>query len=230
MRRLSATCCFALAALALVLLPAAAGAHDISQANRQALEAMSGPQPIPYLYLGAKHMVTGIDHVLFLMGVVFFLRRLKDIVLTVSLFTLGHSLTLLGGVLLGVGLNAFIVDAIIGLSVVYKGFENIGGFSRLGWRIDNRAAVLVFGLFHGLGLATRLMDLAVTRDGLLVNLVSFNIGVEIGQVLVLGVVVALLNAWRRTRSFAPAAFSVNVALMTAGFILTAQQITGYLAS
>ena len=216
---------------ALVLLPTGAAiAHDISQANRQALEAMSGPQPIPYLYLGAKHMVTGIDHVLFLVGVVFFLRRLKDIVLYVSMFTIGHSLTLMGGVLAGVGLNAFIVDAIIGLSIVYKGFENIGGFRRLGLAIDTRAAVLVFGLFHGLGLATKLMDLAVSPEGLLVNLVSFNIGVEIGQVLVLVAVVALLNWWRRSPTFAPSAFYANVALMTAGFILTGQQISGYLAS
>jgi len=221
----------ALAGLTLALLPtASAFAHDISQANRAALEAMSGPQPIPYLYLGAKHMVTGIDHVLFLVGVVFFLHRLKDVVLYVSMFTIGHSLTLLGGVLAGVGVNAFIVDAIIGLSVAYKGFENIGGFRQLGIAIDTRAAVLVFGLFHGLGLATRMMDLAVSRDGLLVNLVSFNIGVEIGQVLVLIAVVALLNAWRRTASFAPSAFYANVALMAAGFILTGQQIAGYLAA
>jgi hypothetical protein len=216
---------------ALVLLPAtAAFAHDISQANRQALEAMSGPQPIPYLYLGAKHMVTGIDHVLFLVGVVFFLHRLRDVVLYVSMFTIGHSLTLLGGVLAGVGLNAYVVDAIIGLSVVYKGFENIGGFRRLGLSIDTRAAVLVFGLFHGLGLATKLMDLAVSPDGLLVNLISFNIGVEIGQVLVLAVVVALLNLWRRTQSFAPSAFYANVALMAAGFILTGQHLAGYFLS
>jgi hypothetical protein len=221
----------AAAAVALALLPASdAFAHDISQANRQALEAMSGPQPIPYLYLGAKHMVTGIDHVLFLVGVVFFLHRLRDIVLYVSMFTLGHSLTLLGGVLAGVGVNAYIVDAIIGLSVVYKGLENIGGFRQLGVAIDTRAAVLVFGLFHGLGLATKLMDLAVSREGLLINLVSFNIGVEIGQVLVLLAVVALLNLWRRTSSFGASAFYANVALMAAGFILTGQQIAGYLAS
>ncbi len=218
-------------AAALVLLPTASAlAHDISAANREALEAMSGPQPIPYFYLGAKHMVTGIDHVLFLIGVVFFLHRLKDVVLYVSMFTIGHSLTLLGGVLAGIGVNAYIVDAIIGLSVVYKGLENIGGFRRLGLAIDTRIAVLVFGLFHGLGLATRMMDLAVSRDGLLINLISFNIGVEAGQVMVLVVVVALLNLWRRSPSFAASAFYANVALMAAGFILTGQQIAGYLAS
>lgn len=215
--------------LVLLLVPAAAGAHDISQANRMALEGMSGPQPIPYLYLGAKHMVTGIDHVLFLLGVVFFLRRLQDIVIYVSMFTIGHSLTLLGGVLAGVGVNAFIVDAIIGVSVIYKGFENIGGFRRLALVIDTRAAVLVFGLFHGLGLATKLMDLAVSREGLLVNLVSFNVGVELGQVLVLAVVLVLLNLWRQTTSFAPSAFYANLALMAAGFVLTGYHLAGFFA-
>jgi hypothetical protein len=216
--------------LLLLFTPAIAGAHDISAANRQALEAMSGPQPVPYLYLGAKHMVTGIDHVLFLAGVVFFLHRLRDIVLYVSMFTIGHSLTLIGGVLAGLGINAYLVDAIIGLSVVYKGYENIGGFRRLGLAFDTRAAVLVFGLFHGLGLASRMMDLAVSSDGLLVNLISFNIGVEIGQVLVLAVIVVLLNAWRRKRSFGASAFYVNIALMAAGFILVGQQLAGYFAS
>jgi len=215
---------------ALLLSASAAMAHDISQANRAAMEAMTGPRPIPYLYLGAKHMVTGLDHVLFLVGVVFYLRRLRDIVLYVSLFTIGHSLTLMGGVLLGVGLNSHIVDAIIGLSVVYKGFDNIGGFRQLGIAIDTRVAVLVFGLLHGLGLATKLLDLTVSRDGLLVNLISFNIGVEIGQVLVLLVVVTLLNRWRRHPSFTSSAFYANVVLMAAGIVLTGQQIAGYFAS
>src|SRR5262249_10513747 len=156
-------------------------------------ESVAGPAFIPFLYLGAKHMVTGYDHVLFLVGVVFFLYRLRDVVLYVSMFTLGHSLTLLGGVLSGVGANAHIVDAIIGLSVVYKGVENIGGFSRLGLVIDTKLAIFVFGLFHGLGLATKVQDLSMSPDGLLVNLIGFNVGVETGQLLVLVVVVTLLN-------------------------------------
>ena len=216
---------------ALLVVPAAAGwAHDISEANRAALEAMQGPRPIPYLYLGAKHMITGIDHVLFLVGVIFFLHRLRDIVLYVSIFTIGDSLTLIGGVLAGVSLNSYIVDAIIGLSVVYKGFENIGGFRRFGLATDTRVAVLVLGLFHGLGLANRLIDLSVSPEGLLTNLISFNIGVELGQIVVLFVAVLLLNWWRRSRNFAPAAFYANVALMTAGFLLAGYQIAGYLAS
>ncbi|HYD25938.1 MAG TPA: HupE/UreJ family protein [Croceibacterium sp.] len=217
--------------LLVLLMPGAdAFAHDISEADRAAVQRIDGPAPFPFLYLGAKHMVTGIDHVLFLIGVVFFLYRLRDVVLYVSMFTIGHSLTLLGGVLLDTGANSYIVDAIIGFSVVYKAFENLGGFRLLGFALDTRLAVLGFGLFHGLGLATKVRDLGLSDDGLLVNLVSFNVGVEVGQVAVLTVVVALLNWWRATRSFAPAAFYANLALMAGGFALIGYQLTGYAAS
>ena len=218
--------------LALVLLLQAAGAlaHDVAEGDKAYVQSIDGPAIVPFLYLGAKHMVTGYDHIAFLIGVVFFLHRLKDVVLYVSMFTIGHSTTLLGGVLLGIGANAYIVDAIIGLSVVYKGIENIGGFRRMGISIDTRAAVLVFGLFHGLGLATKMMDLGVSSNGLLVNLISFNVGVELGQVIVLAVVVTLLNLWRRRPSFQNSAFAANFALILAGIALTAYQISGYLSS
>ncbi|MBT2134438.1 HupE/UreJ family protein [Croceibacterium sp. LX-88] len=209
---------------------AAAYAHDISQADRATVQQIEGPAPFLFLYLGAKHMVTGIDHVLFLIGVVFFLYRLRDVVIYVTMFTIGHSLTLLGGVLLNTGANSYIVDAIIGFSVVYKAFENLGGFKKLGLAINTKLAVFVFGLFHGLGLATKVRDLGLSEDGLLINLISFNIGVEIGQVLVLAVVVTLLNLWRGTRSFAPSAFYANLALMTGGFVLMGYQLTGYFTS
>jgi len=175
-------------------------------------------------------MVTGIDHVLFLVGVIFFLYKLRDVVVYVTMFTIGHSLTLLGGVLFDTGANSYIVDAIIGFSVVYKAFENLGGFRQLGIAMDTKLAVLGFGLFHGLGLATKVRDLGLSDDGLLVNLISFNLGVEVGQVLVLAVVVTLFNAWRRTRSFAPGAFYANLALMAAGFVLMGYQLTGYFTS
>ncbi len=210
--------------LLLACLPAAAFAHDISEANARFVASIDGPAPIPFLYLGAKHMVTGIDHVLFLVGVVFFLYRLRDVLIYVSMFTLGHSATLLLGVLMGWNVNAFLIDAIIGLSVCYKAFENMGGFDRLPFRIDTRAAVFAFGLAHGLGLATKLMDVVVTDNGLLANLISFNVGVELGQVMVLVVVVALLNLWRATPTFRPGAFAANVALMAAGFVLTGYQL------
>jgi hypothetical protein len=216
--------------LALLLTGSAAFGHDVSQANKSYIQSISGPAPVPFFYLGAKHMVTGIDHILFLIGVVFFLYRLRDIVIYVSLFTLGHSTTLIAGVLLGTGMNSYIVDAIIGFSVVYKAFENMGGFQRLGLAINTKLAVLVFGLFHGLGLATKLQDLGASRNGLLTNLISFNIGVEAGQVIALAIVVVLLNVWRATPSFARGAFFANLLLLGAGVALTIYQLAGYFAS
>lgn len=212
-----------------MILPTIALAHDVAQGDRAFVEAASGPAIVPFLYLGAKHMVTGYDHILFLIGVVFFLNRLKDVVLYVSLFTIGHSLTLMGGVLLGIGANSALVDAVIGLSVVYKGIENTGGFRRVGIAFDTRLAVLIFGLVHGAGLATKLMDLSVSPDGLLTNLIAFNIGVEIGQVIVLAIVVALLNVWRTKRGFARGAYIANLMLIAAGLLLTGDQIARYLS-
>lgn len=217
-------------ALAAVLWPIAALAHDVAAGGKAFVQSIGGPAFLPFLYLGAKHMVTGYDHILFLIGVVFFLYRLKDVILYVSMFTIGHSTTLLLGVLTGVGANAYMVDAIIGLSVVYKGFENIDGFKKLGVAIDTKMAVLVFGLFHGLGLATKLIDLALPKPGLLTNLIGFNIGVEVGQVLVLLLVVALLNLWRSSPSFERGAYAANLALIAGGLLLTSQQIMGYFES
>jgi hypothetical protein len=215
----------------LILWPAAAAlAHDISDADRSAVMRIQGPAPFPFLYLGAKHMVTGIDHILFLIGVVFFLYRLRDVVIYVSLFTLGHSLTLIGGVLLDTGANAYVVDAIIGFSVVYKAFENLGGFRAIGLSVDTRLAVLIFGLFHGLGLATKVKELGLSDDGLVPNLLAFNVGVEVGQVFALAIVLVLLNLWRGTRFFAPSAFYANLALMAGGFALIGYQLTGYFTS
>jgi hypothetical protein len=182
------------------------------------------------MYLGAKHMVTGYDHILFLIGVVFFLYRLKDVALYVSMFTIGHSLTLMGGVLTGTGMNPYLIDAIIGLSVVYKGVENVGGFRKIGLSINAKLAVLIFGLFHGLGLASKLMDLSVSPNGLLANLIGFNLGVEVGQVIVLAIVVTLLNLWRSGPSFQKGAYAANMALIVAGLLLTGYQLTRYLLS
>lgn len=217
--------------VALLLVHAApALAHDISQSDRAVVAQIDGPAPIVFLYLGAKHMVTGIDHILFLIGVIFFLYRLRDVVIYVSMFTIGHSLTLLGGVLMNTGANAYIVDAIIGFSVVYKAFENLGGFRKLGIVINTKLAVLGFGLFHGLGLATKVRDLGLSDNGLLTNLISFNVGVEVGQVVVLAVVVTVFNLWRTTGSFAAGAFYANLALMAGGFALIGYQLTGYFTS
>src|SRR5690349_19394905 len=175
-------------------------AHDVSKRDASFVQSTHGVAIAPFLYLGAKHMVTGYDHLAFLVGVIFFLYRLKDIVLYVSLFTIGHSLTLLLGVLGGIHANSHIVDAIIGFSVVYKAFDNMDGFRRfLGFAPNTKLAVLIFGLFHGFGLATKLQQLDLSKDGLVTNIVSFNVGVEIGQVLALTAVLIALGYWR-TRS------------------------------
>lgn len=213
-----------------LLLPAVALAHGVSSRDAQFVAAVQGVNFWPFAYLGAKHMVTGYDHLAFLAGVIFLLYRLRDVALYASLFALGHSITLLGAVLLGYRANPYIVDAIIGLSVVYKGFENIDGFRKLKWRLDPRAAVLGFGLVHGLGLATKLQELQLARDGLATNLVAFNLGVEFGQLAALTFMVLLFTLWRSTRTFAASVYPANVALMTVGFALFGYQMAGWLTS
>jgi len=206
-------------------------AHGVSDKDALFLSMINGPAIGPLMYLGAKHMVTGYDHLLFLVGVIFFLYRLKHIFLYVSLFTIGHSVTLLAGALGGIRADSHIVDAIIGLSIVYKGFENLGGFRRLLDRQPNtRVAVLIFGLFHGFGLATKLQDFALSPNGLAINIVSFNVGVEIGQILALTYVLIVLSYWRTRRSYLRHAYVTNAALMTAGFVFTGYQMAGYFLS
>ncbi|HVY64903.1 MAG TPA: HupE/UreJ family protein [Gammaproteobacteria bacterium] len=219
----------ALTFAAALLVSALAQAHGIAGDDQAFLLRSAGPHIGPYVYLGAKHMVTGYDHLLFLAGVIFFLYRLKDVAVYVTLFALGHSTTLLLGVLAGWHVNAYLVDAIIGLSVVYKAFENLGGFRALGFEPNTKGAVLFFGFFHGLGLATKLQDLALSRDGLVTNMVSFNVGVEIGQLLALGLILIAFNAWRRTGGFFRHAYAGNMVLMVAGFVLAGYQLAGYLA-
>ena len=215
----------------IALLSLVASAHGVTGKNATFIQNIDGPAVGPFLYLGAKHMVTGYDHVMFLVGVVFFLYKLKDVVLYVSLFTIGHSITLLAGVLGGIHANASIVDAIIGASVAYKAFENLGGFERVFHiRPNTRVAVLVFGLFHGFGLATKLQEYTMSQDGLVVNILSFNVGVEIGQMLALAGVLIALTAWRGRQSFTRYAFLTNTMLMTGGFLLTGYHVAGYFAA
>ena len=206
-----------------------ATAHNISGANADFVQGLDGRALMPFMYLGAKHMITGYDHLLYLLGVVFFLRRLKDVLLYVSLFTLGHSITLMAGVLSGLNVNAYMVDTIIGLSVVYKAFENMGGFKQLfSFQIDARIAVFAFGLCHGLGLSTKLQDLSLSTTGLVSNMLSFNVGVELGQAVALAVIVGILTRWRQSDNFKRHAFITNTVLMTLGFILAGYQFAGYL--
>jgi hypothetical protein len=217
----------AAAALMVLLGCGTAYAHGIAGEDQAFLLRATGPHIGPYIYLGAKHMVTGYDHLLFLAGVIFVLYRLKDVALYVTLFAVGHSTTLLLGVLAGWHVDAYLVDTVIGLSVVYKAFENLGGFRRIGLEPNTKAAVLFFGFFHGLGLATKLQDLALSKDGLVTNMVSFNVGVEIGQLLALGLMLIAFNLWRRSGGFFRHAFAGNVVLMAAGFVLAGFQLAGY---
>jgi hypothetical protein len=221
------------AALLILTMTVSAGdalAHGVAEGDKAFIQANPGINIIPYIYLGAKHMVTGYDHLLFLFGVIFFLYRLKDVWTYVTLFAVGHSTTLLAGVMFNLHANPFIIDAIIGLSVVYKALDNLGAFPTIiGTQPNQKAAVLIFGFFHGFGLATKLQDLISSRDGLLANLISFNIGVEAGQVLALSIILILMTLWRRSPSFNRSVLFANALLMCAGMVLTGYQMAGYFA-
>ncbi len=221
-------------ALSLFVLPvfvADALAHNVTEGDKGYIQEIVGPHLVPFMYLGAKHMVTGYDHLLFLLGVIFFLYRPKHIAVYVSLFALGHSITMISGVYFGWQFNAYLIDAIIGLSVVYKALDNIGAFQRwFGFQPDTKLATLMFGLFHGFGLATKILDYDIAPYGLLPNLLAFNVGVELGQIAALGLMLITMGFWRRTGSFTRHAYTANVAVMTAGFTLIGYQLTGYVVA
>jgi hypothetical protein len=206
-------------------------AHAVTEGDKGYIQEISGINLLPFLYLGAKHMMTGYDHILFLFGVIFFLYRIQHIGIYVSLFALGHSTTMILGVYFNVGINSYLIDAIIGLSVVYKALDNIGAFQRwLGFQPNTKIATLVFGLFHGLGLATKIIEYEISPNGLVPNLLAFNVGVEIGQLLALTVILIGMSYWRRSPSFIRNAYTANVAMMSAGFILVGMQLAGYFVS
>ena len=206
-------------------------AHNVTPGDAGYIQEIWGVHIIPFIYLGAKHMVTGYDHILFLFGVVFFLYRMKDVAVYVSIFAIGHSVTMLLGVWYGCGINAYVIDAIIGLSVVYKALDNLGAYQKwFGFQPDTKAATLIFGLFHGTGLATKILEYQIAEDGLLANLLAFNIGVEIGQLLALSVILIVMGYWRRSPNFMRQATVANIIMIVLGIILTGQQIAGYIAS
>ena len=206
-------------------------AHAVTQGDKGYIQEISGVHLLPFTYLGAKHMMTGYDHILFLLGVIFFLYKLKHIAVYVSLFAIGHSTTMVLGVYYNIGINSYLIDAVIGFSVVYKALDNLGAFQRW-FRVqpNTKAATLVFGLIHGFGLATKIQTYEVSPDGLLPNLLAFNVGVEIGQLLALAVILIGMSYWRRTAGFVHHAYSANVVMMSAGFTLVGMQLTGYFVS
>ncbi len=206
-------------------------AHGVTSGDKGYIQESTGVLPIPFIYLGAKHMMTGYDHLLFLFGVIFYLYRREDVAKYVTLFAVGHVITLLSGVLFKIGINAYIIDTIIGFSIVYKALDNMGAFQRwFGFQPNPKVATLVFGLFHGFGLATKILEYDLPSDGLLFNLIFFNIGVEVGQLLALGVILIAISYWRKSKSFLRHAYNANVLLMMLGFLLMGYQMTGYFAS
>ena len=218
---------FAIIILLMILSPEAL-AHGVTAGDKGYIQESSGMMPIPFMYLGAKHMMTGYDHLLFLFGVIFFLYKLKDVSIYVTLFAVGHVITLLSGVLFEISVSAYIIDAIIGFSIVYKALDNMGAYQRwFGFQPSTKAATLIFGLFHGFGLATKILEYEISPDGLLMNLISFNIGVEIGQILALATILIIMGYWRKSSGFMKHAYSANTVLMTAGFVLVGYQLTGY---
>lgn len=220
--------CF-LISLLLVLAAPLAFSHGVPLED---IEALQNGGNVAYIWLGAKHMVTGYDHLMFLFGVVFFLTRFMDIVKFITAFTIGHSITLTLGTLLGITVNYYLIDAVIALTVCYKALENLDGFKRwLGFASpDLLKAVFAFGLIHGLGLATRLqqMPLPSVDEGLVARILSFNLGVELGQVAALSIMIALLAAWRSRRSFGVFSALANKGLIAAGVLLFLMQMHGYL--
>ncbi len=210
-------------------LPTEALAHGVAEGDKGYIQEISGPQPVPFMYLGAKHMMTGYDHLLFLCGVIFFLYRLRDVTVYVTLFALGHVVTLISGVLMEISVSAYVIDAVIGFSVVYKALDNMGAFQRwFGFQPNTKVATFVFGLVHGVGLATKILDYQLPPSGLLANLLFFNVGVELGQILALAGILIALSYWRRSPSFLRHAYAANAFMMMLGFLLMGYQITGYL--
>jgi hypothetical protein len=212
----------------LLLIPGAVLAHGISEADK--IRMLEGGF-LQYVGLGASHMLTGYDHLLFLFGVVFFLTTFKDITRFITVFTLGHCLTLILATFFHISINAWAIDAVIALSVIYKGFDNNGGFQKY---LDMKSPsllwmVFLFGLIHGFGLSTRLQQLPLGDDPLamLGRILSFNVGVEVGQIAALSVMVALLSFWRRRPSFVRFSTLANVGIMAMGTLLLFMQLHGY---
>ena len=215
------------AACILLVLPLELLAHGVSPSDQAILH--SGGL-LSYVLVGAKHMITGYDHLLFLVGVIFFLSSIKDILKFITAFTIGHSITLIGATLLGIQANEHLIDAVIALSVLYKGFENLGGFSK----ILNRKSpnllgmVSIFGLIHGFGLSTRLQSFDMGEGDILAKIISFNVGVELGQVAALIPIVILMQIWKKKKSYATFYNVTNWGLVLAGIGLFVFQMYGYM--
>lgn len=206
----------------LLALPLATFAHDVSGGDRELLQ---NGGLLAYIWVGAKHMLTGYDHLLFLVGVIFHLSNFRQIVRFITAFTIGHSITLIGATYLQIAVNEHLIDAIIGLSVLYKGFENLGLFQKV-FKVDPPHLlnmVFAFGLIHGLGLSARLQSFAVEQEGVFMKILSFNLGVELGQIVALVPIALIINYWRTKSSYEPLFKAVNTYLVLAGLALAGYQ-------
>lgn len=210
----------------LCLLPFLAQAHGVSAADQQTL--LEGGL-WAYIWVGAKHMVTGYDHLLFLAGVIFYLSGFRDIVRFITAFTIGHSITLISATYLGIRADEHLVDAVIALSVLYKGFENLGGFKKVfGTSSPNLLwMVFIFGLIHGFGLSTRLQAFDLGAEQFLAKIISFNVGVELGQILALIPIVFIITRWQQYKSYDAFYKAANTYLVIAGVGLFAFQLYQY---
>ena len=206
-------------------------AHAVAEGDKGFIQESSGVMVLPFIYMGAKHMITGYDHLLFLFGVIFFLYRLKDVGLYVTLFAVGHTVTLLLGVLAEITISSLCDRRHHRFLGGVQGPDNLGAFQRwFGHQPNTKAATLIFGLLHGFGLATKIQEYEISADGLVANLIAFNVGVEIGQLLALSAILIVMGYWRRTASFWRHAYTANVAMMSAGFLLMGYQLTGLIVS
>lgn len=204
-------------------------AHDVSE---QAQQRMLEGNALDIMWIGAEHMLTGYDHLLFLLGVMFFVSGFRQIVGFITAFTIGHTITLLTATLLGITANAYLVDAVIALTVCYKAAENLGVFQKLTGVQAPRLAFMVFlfGLIHGFGLSTRLQQMTLAEDARLVSKIfAFNVGVELGQIAALAAMVGVVQLWRQTSAWTTVNRAANAALMAAGMLLFTQQVQAYRA-
>ena len=217
---------WALGLALLLMLPEYAAAHGMSEADKLAI-AQGGN--LRYMWLGATHMLSGYDHLLFVFGIIFFLTTFKEIVKYITAFTVGHSVTLIFATVNGIQLNYFLIDAVIGLSVAYIAFSNVDGFRKFfGTAPPNLLLMIVgLGLIHGFGLSTRLQQLPLSEDGLILNIISFNVGIELGQVAALSVMLLLITGWRKAKSFQQFSLASNYGLIVAGCLLFIMQMHGY---
>lgn len=215
----------ALFSVLLFLVPLLAFGHEVSSADQEILRTGG---LWAYIRVGATHMLTGYDHLLFLTGVIFYLNGFKDILKFITVFTIGHCITLIGATYSGITANEHLVDAVIALSVLYKGFENLGGFDKIGFKSPNLLLMVgLFGLIHGFGLSTRLQSFDIGSEQFLAKILCFNLGVEAGQVLALIPIVFIITLSRKHAQFPAFYKAVNWYLVLAGIGLFLYQMYGY---